>query len=371
MEEAMGLINLANEEDELQALTRARCSASVPFGGRYRFIDFALSSLVNSGVRSVAVLAQQKYRSLMDHLGNGAAWDLDRKRGGLFILPPPVQKDSSLPKGDIAFFAEHIDYFLRGIESHVIMCGSRVIGNIDARQALLYHRNIGADVTVLYKEWENEAKRAARYRALETEEDGQISHMDSNPGFIGGTKASLEMYIVRKEWLLEIIESCIQSGKQDFVRDGIIANLGQARVYGYRYPGYAAMVRTIEDYYVESMNLLAPDVWKALFMREDPVYTKVKDEPPTLYKEGASVKNSLIANGCVIEGTVENSILFRGVKVGHGAHIKNSILLQHCEIGEGAYVECVIADKEACIGSGRTLAGREDFPVLVAKRTTI
>ena len=371
MEEVMGLVNLANEVDELQALTEARCSASVPFGGRYRFIDFALSGLVNSGIKSVAVFTRHKYRSLIDHLGNGAAWDLDLKNGGLFILPPPINPNGVLPEGDMAFFAEHMDYFLRGSEPHVFVCGSRIISSIDVRPALLFHKNTAADVTVLYKEWGNEAKRAAKYRALAADKDGRIVHMDSEPGFIGGTKASLEMYLIRKEWLLKTIGHGMQENRSDFVRDGIIANLEQARVYGFPYIGYAAMVRTVEDYYAESMNLLAPDVWEALFVEGERIYTKVKDEPPALYREGADVTNSLVANGCVIEGTVENSILFSGVKVGKGAHIKNSILLQHCEVGEDAYVECVIADKVARIGAGRTLAGREDFPLLVAKRATV
>jgi glucose-1-phosphate adenylyltransferase len=369
MEEVMGVINVANEEDTLQALTEARCGASVPFGGRYRLIDFALSSMVNSGIKSVAVLTNDRARSLMDHLGSGADWDLDRKHGGLFVLPSPASKGGV--EGDIALLHRHRDYFWRGSQQHVLLCGSRVVCNIDFRQAILFHKNTGADITVLYKKIGDGPGRAPLARTLDVREDGRVIGMDEELGFTGSNNISLDMYIVEKACLLALMEECVREGRPSFVRDALIRNLGRLKVYAYPYHGYAATVRTLEDYYVENLNLLQPDVWERLFLQGDAVYTKVKDEPPALYRDSARVTNSLVANGCIIEGTVENSILFRGVKIGKGAHIKNSILMQHCEIGENAYVECTIADKGARIGVGRALTGREDFPLLVAKRAVM
>ncbi|WP_027415686.1 glucose-1-phosphate adenylyltransferase subunit GlgD [Aneurinibacillus terranovensis] len=376
MEQVMGVINLGNEFDRLNELTYFRCPASVPFGGRYRMIDFTLSNMVNSGIRDAAVLTLHKYRSLMDHLGTGKEWDLARKRGGLFILPPAFDVTSGVYKGDLQNFLAHLDFFRRGSQKYVLIAGSQIICNIDYCQPFLFHQNVGADITVLYKKIDPGAAGYEHCKRLEIGEGGRITAMETADGMTDSGKADIsnvfmDMFLIEKSLLVDIIQTCVSQGKYDFLKDGISNYLNKLGVYGYEYQGYMAPVYSVQDYYRNSMNLLDPGIWNELFLRRRLIYTKVKDEPPVEYLEGARVENSLVANGCVIEGEVENSILFRGVKVRKGARIKNSIILQHCDIEPNARIEHAIMDKDASLTGGRMLAGTLDHPLVVAKRMVV
>ncbi|WP_442603929.1 glucose-1-phosphate adenylyltransferase subunit GlgD [Paenibacillus sp. KN14-4R] len=369
MNRVMGVINLVNEPDDLEELTLARCTASVPFGGRYRLIDFALSSMVNSGIDNVAVFTQHKYRSLMDHLGSGKEWDLDRKRGGLFVLPAVMDDPTGRARGDLYQFYCHRDYFHRGKEEYVLISGSHMVCNINFNEAVHFHEQNRADVTVIYKDMNMED--SCSFRRLAIRDDGRITVMEDHTGRLRTSNISMEMYIMSKSLLLDMVESCLAQGYDNLVRDGIMKNITKLAVYGYQFEGHVGIVNSIPSYYKHSMQLLNPNTWHDLFLQKNLIYTKVKDEPPTKYDETAIVKNSLIANGCVIEGRVENSILFRGVKIRKGAYVKNAIVMQNCEIEDNVIIENAILDKNVFISRGRVLTGDLKAPFIAAKTKII
>ncbi|SEB61824.1 glucose-1-phosphate adenylyltransferase subunit GlgD [Paenibacillus sp. GP183] len=369
MKNVMGVINLVNEPDDLEELTYFRNLASVPFGGRYRLIDFVLSSMVNSGIDNVAVFTQHKYRSLMDHLGSGKQWDLDRKRGGLFVLPSVLDEPTGISRGDLFQFYSHRDYFYRGKEEFVMITRSHMVCNVDYRDAVRYHQDMQADITVLYKQIDEDV--AAKFRRLAVKDDGRVTVMEDHTGRLRTNNISMEMFIMSKALLLDMVESCLAQGYDHLVRDGIMKNIDKLSVYGYKFEGHLGIVNSVQGYYKHSMELLNPNIWRELFFQKNLIYTKVKDEPPARYLETAAAKNALIANGCIIEGKVENSILFRGVKIGKGAYVKNSIILQNCEIEENVIIENAILDKDVFISRGRVLTGDQKTPFIAAKTKVI
>lgn len=352
MKHVMGVINLVNEPDDLEELTYFRCPASVPFGGRYRLIDFTLSNMVNSGIDNVAVFTQHKYRSLMDHLGSGKEWDLDRKRGGLFVLPSVMDEPTGISRGDLYQFYSHRDYFYRGKEELVIISRSHMVCNLDLRDVIRHHEDTQADITVIYKQTDEDIQ--GKFRRLAVKDNGQVTLMEDHTGRLRTNNISMEMYIMSKALLLDMVESCLAQGYDHLVRDGIMKNIDKLSVYGYKFEGHVGIVNSIQGYYKHSMQLLNPVIWRELFFQKNLIYTKVKDEPPAKYLESAATKNALIANGCTIEGKVENSILFRGVKIRKGAYVKNSIILQNCEIEENVIIENAILDKDVFISRPRT-----------------
>jgi glucose-1-phosphate adenylyltransferase len=369
MKHVMGVINLVNEPDDLQELTLHRCLASVPFGGRYRLIDFALSNMVNSGIDNIAVFTQHKYRSLMDHLGSGKEWDLDRKRGGLFLLPAVFDDQSGMSRGDLYQLYSHRDYFYRGKQELVLISRSHVICNMNFQDAIRMHEEKQADITIIYKDMKMD--NPAKFRRLAIKEDGRITVIEDDTGRLRTDHISMEMYIISKSLLLDMIESCLAQGYDHLMRDGIMKNIDKLSVYGYQYEGHAGVVNTIQSYYVQNMQLLNPRIWRELFFKKELIYTKVKDEPPSQYFDHAHVKNSLIANGCKIEGRIENSILFRGVTVNRGAYVKNSIILQNGVIEENVIIENAILDKDVFISKGRILTGDQKAPFIAAKTKVI
>jgi glucose-1-phosphate adenylyltransferase len=369
MKRMMGVINLVNEPDGLEELTYSRNVASVPFGSRYRLIDFTLSNMINSGLENVAVFTQHKYRSLMDHLGSGKEWDLDRKRGGLFILPSIMQDTTGMSRGDLFQFYSHRDYFYRGREEYVVISRSHIVCNIDLNEVLDYHLENNADITVVYKHADDE--EFAKFRRLAVKDSGQVTVMEDQNGRLRTDNISMEIYIMSKELLLDMVESCLAQGYDHLVRDGIMKNIDKLSVYGYLHEGHTGIVNTIQSYYKHSMQLLNPKVWRELFFQKNLIYTKVKDEPPAKYSETSLARNALIANGCIIEGKVENSILFRGVKIRKGAYVKNSIILQNCEIEENVIIENAILDKDVFISRGRVLTGDKQSPFIASKTKVI
>jgi len=369
MRNVIGVINLGNTRTLLNELTRNRSIASVPFGGRYRFIDFALSNMVNTGIQKVAVFTLNKSRSLLDHLGSGKEWDLDRKQGGLFVLPPAISYTSDVYKGDLQNFYGHIDYFNRSKEQYVIVSSSHMICNIDYKQAMEQHIESGADITVVYKEatdFDEEDLSGGLF--FEIDATGRVRKMLEKLN--GSRKIYMETFIIEKNLLVSMIEKSIR--QEEFSTYNMIRNsLLTLKVMAYEHTGHLAIVNSINSYYKHSMNLLNPEVWRSLFFQPNLIYTKVKDEPPTKYVVDSDVKNSLVANGCIIEGTVENCILFRGVKVRKGAVVRDSIIMQDCEIEEGSQVEGVIFDKEVHISQGKTITGDKLMPSVITKRSLV
>lgn len=365
----MGVINLIHETDELGGLTQGRCLATVPFGGRYRLIDFVLSSMVNSGISKVAVFAHTKYRSLMDHLGSGKPWDLNHRQSGLFVLPPATDDIQEISRGDLYHFYQHRDYFNRAQLEYVVITRSHMVCNINFEAVIQQHLEREADITVVCKQQAETIWGKAR--KVKMNEDGQITAIQDHYGRMISDIHSMEMYVMRKELLMELVETSLAQGQDHLVRHAIFSRLDKLKVYGYMYEGYLGVVNTLSSYYHNNMNLLKPEVWKELFFQPGSIYTKVKDEPPARYMGGSKVSNSLVANGCKIEGDVNGSILFRGVHVRKGAVVRNSIVMQNGIIGENSFIQHSILDKDVEVEPSRDIRGAESSPFVAGKRKII
>jgi glucose-1-phosphate adenylyltransferase len=368
MKRIMGVINLINEIDHLEELTYNRCVASVPFAGRYRLIDFVLSSMVNSGITNVAVFAHTKYRSLMDHLGSGKEWDLDRKRNGLFILPPTTDDMKHMYRGDMYHFGQHRDYFRRSNQDYVLITRSHMVCNIDFKQVLAAHEASGAHITLVYKKTE---QPEAKTRKIILDAEGRVVDMQDHNGRVQSDNVSMEMYLLRKDLLMELIDTSLAQGNDRFVRDVVFKNLDKLRIMGYEYEGPLGVINTLQSYFVNSMKLNDPIIYRRLFYNPGLIYTKVKDEAPTKYACNADVHNSLIANGCIVEGKVDNSILFRGVRVGPGVQLKNCIVLQNSTIDMDSKISNAILDKDVKVGANKTLIGDINAPYIAGKNKNI
>ncbi len=248
-----------------------------------------------------------------------------------------------------------------------------MICNIDYQEVFRFHQAMNADITIIYKDMARELElENLDYRHfLDTVEDGRIFGIEISPAKVTSSKMSMEMFIMKKSLLVDLINNCYSRGECDLVRDGFIKNLHRLRMFGFPYQGYLATIDSVSSYYKHSMDLLKPDIWRELFFDHGHIFTKTKDGAPTKYNEGASVSNALVANDCIIDGVVENSVIFRGVKIGKGAQVRDSIIMQKCEIYENATIEHVITDKEVIITKGKYLKGQEHYPMVIKKKTVI
>ena len=350
-----GLIFANADDGKLKKITANRSMASVPFGARYRMIDFALSNLVNAGVNSVGIVTKENYRSLMDHVGSGISWDLDRKNGGLYIIPPYYKKGIKKYTGTISGLYAAMDFIERCGSEYMVLCNPHVIANIDISAALSFHKEKEADITVIYH---NDYPPQESYEKLILSLDKQqkVNKMlfDSGeekvPFGIGVT-------IINRKLLIALINEAVEDDLVNFSRDVIAKKLNTLKVYGFEHTEFIAVMDNTHTYYQASMALLDRDVRKQLFNPERPIYTKVRDSMPTRYGTKSSVTNCIIGDDCVIDGTVKNSIIFRGVKVEKGAVVENCILMQETFVGEDAQLDNVIADKNAVIGEKMVLKG--------------
>lgn len=368
MKTVMGIINLQESEDLLQEITNQRPLAAVPFAGKYRLIDFPLSSMVNSGVQRVGILLPHKSRSVLDHLRSGKDWDLARKHDGLFYLPPS-DVDHGIRNGDIQNFYRHLDFIEHSSQKYVLITGGRLVYNINFENALRFHRNTGADITVIYDVQQEESIDGGT--VIKTAENGMITDIAIDPVVYEDAKISMGIYLMDKRIFVDIVKGCFARGGTSFLIDGLMRLGDRYTVYGFKHDGYVARITSPTSYYRASMNILNPEIWEELFLNNGSIYTKVKDEAPAKYNKSANVVNSMVANGCVVEGTVENSILFRGVKIGKGVHVKNSIVMQKCELQNEALVENVICDKNVVITQGKWLKGAPNYPLIVEKGMVI
>ncbi|WP_223067401.1 glucose-1-phosphate adenylyltransferase subunit GlgD [Paenibacillus caui] len=367
MKELVGVINLDDELDQLSELTYFRCGAAVPFAGRYRLIDFVLSNMTGAGIVDIALFVRRKYRSLMDHLGEGKSWDLDRNHGGLFILPPDWNDPTDVSLGDLQHVHNNLDFFNRSSGNSMVHSGSRHISKVDLRKVYEQHIRTGADITLVYKpvsEMRPEYESCVR---LDVNERGFVTNIHNEQHH---PNIYMEIFVMDKYKYLELVKDCIARGKSHFFHDAIQGGLDHLKIGAYAYTGYHAVINSVESYYASSMELLNREKYEDLF-RDNPIRTKIKYEVPTKYLENSNVTGSLVANGCTIEGAIENSILFRSVQVGKGARISNSIIMQKCVIEEDAVLENVIMDKDVRLSRGVTLKGNSIKPFVIAKSSHI
>lgn len=372
MNDVLGLINNTKEESRLGPLIKGRSLATIPFGGRYRLIDFYLSNMVNSGIQNVGILVRKNYRSLLGHVRSPKEWDLDRKNDGIFILPPDYENNQwGTARGDLEVLHGNIDYLIRSKQKYVLVTSANIISNIDYQSAIDYHRENKNDITVIYKTLNASIQDVLNYTQIKMDKDKRINTMEINTNKINGGNVSLESYIMEKTLLMDIIYACISRGEYDLVKDGIIKHLDSYRVYGHEFTGEIFNINSVQNYYKQSMRLLDNKVWKDLFLNKNAIYTKMKDLAPVKYGDCADVHNSILANGSIIEGEVKNSIIFRNVRVEKGARVENCIIMQNTRIDKGAVLENVIVDKDCSISEGKEFKGSSDYPVVIEKKTII
>lgn len=370
MKNVMGIINDVQEENILKSITAHRSLASVPFGCRYRLIDFPLSNMANSGIINVGILLENKFRSLFDHIGPGKVWNLDRKREGLFILPPAqIYGKNRIYKGDIESLYHNLDYLHRSRQDYVIISSSNIICNMNYNKAIKFHQDKKADITVIYQQLPHIEKRV-KYTCLTTDSRDKVLKMRVKPYRKKYNKVALEKFIIKKELLIDIIDDCYSSGRWDLLKDGIIGNIDNLKIYGYPYQGYMEHINTVENYFKSSLKLLRADIRKDIFSK-NLIYTKPKDEAPTKFSSSGYARNIMAANGCIIEGAVENSILFRGVRIKEGAQVKNCIIMQKSTIDRNARLEHVIMDKNSRVRESQVFTGSERFPVIIEKNAVV
>ncbi|PAB58789.1 glucose-1-phosphate adenylyltransferase subunit GlgD [Anaeromicrobium sediminis] len=368
MKDLMGIINLSENEEEIKEITYNRPTATVPIGGRYRVIDFILSNMVNAGIHNISIFTQGKSRSLMDHIGTGKPWDLDRKNDGLFVLNPVVNvNDVITHKGDLENFKNHLDYIKYSNQEYVLLSRSYMICNIDFKEALQYHKESGSDITIVYKKMINNNKRFLGRNSLNIDENGRVISIGRNAGNRRYYNISMEMYLMKKELFLDIIQDSLTLGDSQYLKQAIFQRLDTLNVNGYPYEGYLACINSIQNYYETSMDILDIDVSRELFHKRGSIYTKTKDEPPAKYTDDSKVSNSVVANGCIIEGIVENCIIGRGVKIKKGAVVKDSIIMQKSIIEDGSYIKNAILDKYVHITENNMLAGDRKNPLVIKK----
>ena len=349
-------------------LTKVRSMGSIPFGGRYRIVDFALSNMVNSGITTVGMITKSNYQSLMDHIGSGKFWDLARKDGGLILLPPYSDETETLYKNRLEALKGATAFLKKAKEDFVVLADSDAVYKLDYSKVIDYHIQKNADITLVYHE--HNLVKSHYYMTFDVAKDGKIKEIEINPTSGGVEKNYINVMVARTSFLLRLIQDAIQHGYTSFGKDILSPGVSTYKLYGYKYDGYYANINSLNTYFNANMDLLDRKVRDEIFGGRD-VYTKVNDSAPAKFADTASVKNSLVSDGCVIEGTVENSILFRGVKIGKGTVVKNCILMTDNIVGENCNLAYVVSDKNSVIRDNRVLAGCEVQPYFINKGSLI
>ncbi|MEG0615443.1 MAG: glucose-1-phosphate adenylyltransferase subunit GlgD, partial [Oscillospiraceae bacterium] len=347
----LGMIFANMHDNSVLDLTKSRTMGSVLFGGRYRLIDFPLSNMVNSGITEVGVITKSNYQSLLDHLGSGREWDLARKKGGLHLLPPFGHVGSGMYRGRIEALYGVWEFIENSDADYVVLSDCDVVTTIDYDAIVEKHIETMADITVVYGRTMMTMEQSKSSTIIAANEEGRIFDILINPQISGSCDVSLNMYVMGKEFLKNCVLEAISRSLYSFEKDILQAHIREYKIMGYKHDGYFSKIDSTYNYYKANMALLDGDIRKKLFFEKSPIYTKVRDNAPVKFGLDAMVKNSLVADGCIINGKVENSILFRGVKVAKGACIKNAILMQDTDIGQKCEVNYVITDKQVSIGN--------------------
>lgn len=367
----LGIVFSNIHDKDVNELTTTRTLASVPFAGRFRLIDFVLSNMVNSGIYNVGIITKYNYQSLMEHLGSGKSWDLSRKHGGLVLLPPYGRESSTVYSSRFEAISNSAYYLREASEDYVVMSDCDNVCNVDFSEVVAYHVRKHADITVVYRKKEIPENETKMRTSVVIDEDGKVKRVVTGNKHHGTINAFTNMLVINRQFLLSIIDNAEELGYKSFSRDVLIRGVNEYNIYGYEYTGYFASIDSMPNYYKHSLQLLDKETRDQLFRGAGAIYTKVRDSAPCRIAESGKVKNSLIADGCVIEGEVENSILFRGAKVKKGAKVVGSVLFNNVVIEENSYVNCVIAEKDVRVLQNRTLSGHETRPYFLPKDTIV
>lgn len=363
MNNCLGIINLDEDIRYMGELVKKRNLAAVPIGARYRVIDFILSNMKNSGIESIGIFVETKARALVDHLKNGRPWDLHRKNG----LKVFNFSDENLAFDDVHSFAEDLDYIKNSKKEYVLLAPSYMICNIDYKEILSEHKKSGSDITLIYKSVSTANEYFINCDALEINRDRKLVSVEKNTGNKANCNISMEMYMMSTELFIDIILKSVKGGLYRKVKNYINDNLDVLNVECHEYKGYLACINSLKSYYNLNMELLNQKVNEELFQKDRPIVTKTKDEAPTLYTSDSEISNSIIANGCYIEGEVRNSIIGRRVHIHKGCKIEDSIILQESDINKNSRLSKVITDKGSIIEEFECFIGSNNEPVVVGK----
>lgn len=376
MKNTLGIIIGFDSNNDLRELSEHRPVASVPFGGRYRVIDFMMSNLVNSGCYQVAVLMRDKYQSLLDHLGSGKDWDLSRKRGGMFLLPPNAFAPKSSPlvtenyRTSLEALGSISDMLNKNKSEHVLICSADIVANIPLDEVMKEHKKSEADVTIVCTK---NPEGGAFDMFLDLSPRHEVEDIRNGDNMGGKCKyKSMGIYIMKRKYLQSLLSDCVTHNLRSFERDAMqhVFKRGD-KVHGYVFDKYSAKIENVKGYFSASMDMLDKDIRDQVFLKNRPIRTKIYDEAPTYYGEDAEVSDSLIADGSRIEGTVKNSIIFRGCTIAKDAVVKDSIVLPNSSIGEGVELSYVVTDKGVTVRENRKMVGGATYPVAIAKNATV
>ena len=371
MGNVLGLVFANMHDTTFGDMTKNRTMGSVMFGGRYRLIDFPLSNMVNSGISEVGVITKSNYQSLLDHLGSAREWDLARKKGGLYILPPFGNVESTLYRGRIEALYGAMSFIKHSRAKYVILSDCDVVTNIDYKPIVAAHIESGADITAVAHTGVYSSEDIKTSTVFNVDADKNVTSVLINPDISGTCTTSLNVFVMSMDFLIETVNDAMARGNVSFERNILQEKCRELKIKIYEYDNYFSKLNSPESYFKSNMALLEPENARKLFVPKRSIYTKVSDNAPVKYDLDSKVSNSLIADGCIIEGEVENSVLFRGVKVGKGAKVKNCILMQGTVVGDNAELNYLITDKNVSICENHILTSSPQYPMYVGKGASV
>lgn len=371
MGNVLGLVFANMHDTTLGDITKNRTMGSVMFGGRYRLIDFPLSNMVNSGISEVGVITKSNYQSLLDHLGSAREWDLARKKGGLYILPPFGNVESTLYRGRIEALYGAMSFIKHSRAKYVILSDCDVVTNIDYKPIVAAHIESGADITAVAHTGVYSSEDIKTSTVFNVDADKNVTSVLINPDISGTCTTSLNVFVMSMDFLIETVNDAMARGNVSFERNILQEKCRELKIKIYEYDNYFSKLNSPESYFKSNMALLEPENARKLFVPKRSIYTKVSNNAPVKYDLDSKVSNSLIADGCIIEGEVENSVLFRGVKVGKGAKVKNCILMQGTVVGDNAELNYLITDKNVSICENHILTSSPQYPMYVGKGASV
>lgn len=371
MGNVLGLVFANMHDTTLGDMTKSRTMGSVMFGGRYRLIDFPLSNMVNSGISEVGVITKSNYQSLLDHLGSAREWDLARKKGGLYILPPFGNVESTLYRGRIEALYGAMSFIKHSRAKYVILSDCDVVTNIDYKPIVAAHIESGADITAVAHTGVYSSDDIKTSTVFNVDADKNVTSVLINPDISGTCTTSLNVFVMSMDFLIETVNDAMARGNVSFERNILQEKCRELKIKIYEYDNYFSKLNSPESYFKSNMALLEPENARKLFVPKRSIYTKVSDNAPVKYDLDSKVSNSLVADGCIIEGEVENSVLFRGVKVGKGAKVKNCILMQGTVVGDNAELNYLITDKNVSICENHILTSSPQYPMYVGKGASV
>ena len=364
---AIGIVLAGGNNHRMKELSQKRAICAMPVAGSYRSIDFTLSNMSNSHIQKVAVFTQYNSRSLNEHLSSSKWWDFGRKQGGLYVFTPAVTvNNSNWYRGKADAIAQNLTWLKNSHEPYVVIASGDCVYKMDFNKLLEYHIDKKADITVVCRDMEP-GTEIERFGTMKMNEDYRITEFEEKPLQAKSNTVSCGIYVIRRRNLIEMIERCVEEERYDFVRDILIRYKDMKRIYAYKIKEYWRNIASVEDYYGTNMDFLKPEVRSYFFKQYPDIYSKVDDLPPAKYNPGADIRNSLISSGCIVNGVVENSVIFKKSYIGNNCVIKNSVILNDVYIGDNTYIENCIVESRDTIRAGSRFVGEGGIKIVVEK----